>query len=204
MNSDSLTLAGLGRPESAAQRWVYYALLALGGSLLLWVSAKVKVDLGLVPITLQSLVVLALGAAYGWRLGAATVLLYLAEGAAGLPVFAGTPEKGLGLAYMLGPTGGYLVGFVLAAALVGWLAEKGSDRNVVRMFAAMVAGVAVIWVAGLIWLLALKTAVTGTPVSAAFAETLTVGLVPFIAGDLIKAALAALAFPAAWSILERP
>src|SRR3546814_4106827 len=72
--------------------------------------------------------VLAIGMAYGWRLATATLLLYLAEGALGLPVFAGTPEKGLGLAYIAGPTGGYLLGYLLAAAAVGWLAERGWDR----------------------------------------------------------------------------
>src|SRR6266849_5783408 len=81
--------------------------------------------------------VLALGMAYGVRLGLATVLLYLAEGAAGLPVFASTPERGIGLAYMLGPTGGYLLGFVLAVALVGYLAERGWDRSVPGTAAAM-------------------------------------------------------------------
>jgi len=80
-------------------------------------------------MTMQSLVVLLVGMAFGWRLGVATVLLYLFEGLLGLPVFAGTPEKGIGLAYMAGPTGGYLLGFVPAAALTGWLAECGWDRS---------------------------------------------------------------------------
>ena len=76
---------------------------------------------------MQTLVVLLLGMAFGARLAAATVLLYLAEGAVGLPVFAGTPERGIGIAYMLGPTGGYLVGFVLSAAITGWLTERRRD-----------------------------------------------------------------------------
>jgi biotin transport system substrate-specific component len=100
-------------------------LLAIAGSLLLWVSAKVQVPFWPVPMTMQTFVVLGLGAAFGWRLGMATVALYLLEGAMGLPVFAGTPEKGIGLAYMAGPTGGYLAGFVVAAGITGWLAEKG-------------------------------------------------------------------------------
>ena len=105
------------------------ALLALAGSLLLTLSAKVQVPFYPVPITMQSLVVLCLGATLGARLGAATVVLYLLEGALGLPVFAGTPERGIGLAYMAGPTGGYLIGFVAAAYLVGLLAERGWDRS---------------------------------------------------------------------------
>jgi biotin transporter BioY len=104
-------------------------LLAVAGSLLLWAAAKVQVPFYPVPITMTTFAVLAIGMAYGWRLGAATVLLYLAEGAMGLPVFAGTPEKGIGLAYMAGPTGGYLLGYVLAAAACGWLAERGWDRT---------------------------------------------------------------------------
>src|SRR5256885_9623717 len=99
-----------------------FAALAVLGSLALTLSAKLQVPFYPVPMTMQSLVVLLIGLAFGWRLGTATVLLYLAEGLAGLPVFAGTPEKGIGLAYMMGPTGGYLVGFVLAAAFLGWLA----------------------------------------------------------------------------------
>ena len=112
MNTPNVTLAGYLLPSNRMTKLALSIGLAVIGSLLLWASAKVKVDLPLVPITLQSLAVLGLGAAYGWRLGAATVLLSLAEGAVGLPVFAGTPAKGIGLAYMMGPTGGYLVGEV--------------------------------------------------------------------------------------------
>src|SRR3546814_10660115 len=86
---------------------------------------------------------------YGIRLATATLLLYLAEGALGLPVFAGTPEKGLGLAYMAGPTGGYLVGYVLAAAACGWLAERGWDRNVLSATVAMLVRNALIYLPGL-------------------------------------------------------
>ena len=131
------TIAASLWPEQTANRWLRAVVLAVLGTVLLWASAKMKVDVGPVPVTMQTLVILGLGAAYGWRLGAATLLLYLAEGAAGLPVFAGTPEKGIGLAYMTGPTGGYLVGFVIAAAAIGYLAERGMDRNPFKMFGAM-------------------------------------------------------------------
>ena len=115
-------------------------LLAVAGSLLLWASAKINVPFWPVPMTMQTFVVLGLGAAFGWRLGMATVALYLLEGAFGLPVFAGTPEKGIALAYMTGPTGGYLAGFVLAAGVTGWLAERGFDRNYLTTAAAMLIG----------------------------------------------------------------
>ena len=93
--------------------------LAVLGSIALWISAKISIPFWPVPLTMQTLVVLMIGMAFGSRLGVATIFLYLAEGAVGLPVFSGTPEKGIGLAYMMGTTGGYLVGFVLAVGTVG-------------------------------------------------------------------------------------
>jgi biotin transport system substrate-specific component len=109
-------------------------------------------------------------------------LLYLAEGAAGLPVFQGTPQQGIGLAYMLGPTGGYLIGFAVAAFIVGSLAERGFDRNVFQLFAAMVLADAVVFVLGLLWL----GSVIGWD-----KPVLQFGLYPFLLGDVVKIALAA-------------
>lgn len=168
-------------------------LLAIAGSLLLWLSAKVQVPFWPVPMTMQTFVVLGLGAAFGWRLGMATVALYLLQGAMGLAVFAGTPEKGIGLAYMAGPTGGYLAGFVLAAGLTGWLAEKGFDRNVFTMGLAMLAGTIAIYALGLGWLATLI----------GVEKAMQFGLVPFIPGDIAKLVLAAIVFPAAWTWLKR-
>ncbi len=168
-------------------------LLAIAGSLLLWASAKVQVPFWPVPMTMQTFVVLGLGAAFGWRLGMATVALYLLEGAMGLPVFAGSPEKGIGLAYMAGPTGGYLAGFVLAAGITGWLAERGLDRNVLTMGLAMLAGTVAIYALGLGWLATLIGA----------EKAVEFGLLPFIPGDIAKLALAAIVFPAAWKMLKR-
>jgi biotin transport system substrate-specific component len=156
------------------------AILALLGTLVLAASAKVQVPFWPVPMTMQTFVVLVLGAAYGWRLGLATMLAYLAEGAAGLPVFAGTPEKGIGLAYMAGPTGGYLIGFVLGAAVVGWLVETGRARGILRLSLAMILGHAVIFAAGLGWLAA----------SIGWGKAVAVGLTPFWAATALKTALA--------------
>src|SRR3954466_15025888 len=103
------------------------ATLVVLGTALLWASAKTQLPMWPVPMTMQSFVVLVLGMAYGPRLAVATISAYLFEGAFGLPVFAGTPEKGIGLAYMAGPTGGYLLGFVLGALVVGWLAQPRLD-----------------------------------------------------------------------------
>ena len=105
-------------------------ILAACGSLLLTLAAKINVPFYPVPMTMQTFAVLVIAMSFGKRLGLGSVLLYLVEGAAGLPVFAGTPEKGIGIAYMMGPTAGYLLGFVLATMLVSYLAEKGWDRNV--------------------------------------------------------------------------
>src|SRR5437016_10839164 len=111
-------------------------LVALGTALMA-LSAKVSLPLPYVPMTLQTLVVLMIGAAYGWRLGSAPMIAYLAEGAMGLPVFAGPVG---GIAPLVGPTAGYLFGFVGAAFVTGWLAERGWDRSVVLLFAAMAVG----------------------------------------------------------------
>ena len=96
--------------------------------------------LGPVDMSLQTLAVFLIAVAFGSRLAVATLLLYMAQGAIGLPVFQGTPEKGIGLAYMLGSTGGYLAGFVVAAAIVGWAADRGWDRNPFKLFAAILVG----------------------------------------------------------------
>lgn len=168
--------------------------LAAFGVALLALSSKIQIPFYPVPMTMQTFVVLALGMAYGWRLGGATLLGYLFCGAIGLPVFAGTPEKGLGLAYMLGPTGGYLFGFVLAAAAVGLLAERGWDRGLVTTFVAMLIGNVIIYMPGLVWL----GSVVGWD-----KPVLAWGLTPFVWGDLVKILLAMIVLPGAWKALAR-
>jgi len=172
--------------------WIRNVLLAVAGSLALWISAKVQIPFYPVPITMQTLLVLVIGMAFGWKLGGATVALYLAEGAVGLPVFAGTPEKGLGLAYMFGPTGGYLLGMLLAAIVVGWLATRGWGRNIATTFAAMFIGMAIIYAIGLMWL----GSVLGWD-----KPILAWGLTPFLLGDLVKVGLAMIALPAVWKLV---
>ncbi len=189
------TLAGALWPSAAGARLgvLRGLVLAFVGAALLTVSAKLQVPFHPVPLSMQTLVVLVIGAAYGWRLGMATIMLYLVEGAMGFPVFAGTPEKGLGLPYMMGPTGGYLVGFVAAAGIVGWLAERGWDRSLARLFIAMGLGHVVILAAGYGWLATLigpEKAWIG-------------GVVPFIWASVLKNALGAALMPAAWAVLAR-
>lgn len=167
--------------------------VVLAGSLLLVLSAKFQMPFFPVPMSMQTFVAVGLGLALGPVRGALAVALYLAQGAAGFPVFAGTPERGLGLIYMMGPTGGFLIGFVLAALAAGWLAGRGFDRNPATAMAAALLASAVIYVPGLLWL----GAVIGWD-----KPVLALGLYPFIPGDIAKAMLAAIVFPAAWKWLS--
>ncbi|WMS42466.1 biotin transporter BioY [Acuticoccus sp. MNP-M23] len=168
--------------------------LAIVGSLALWLSAKIHVPFYPVPMTMQTFAVLVIGMAYGWRLGGATVLLYLAEGASGLPVFSGTPERGIGFAYMVGPTGGYLLGFVLAAVVTGFLAERQWDRRVSTTLLAMTLGTAIIMGTGVLWL----GAVIGFD-----KDVLALGVTPFLLGAVFKIALASAVLPLTWHLLKR-
>ena len=186
------TLIGAAWP-GAAGSWLRMAILAVAGTLQLTVSAKIQVPFYPVPMTMQTFAVLVIGMAYGWKLGGATLLLYLAEGAAGLPVFAGTPAKGIGLAYMAGPTAGYLLGFVLAAGIAGWLGEKGWDRSIPMTLAAMIIGTVIIFVPGYAWLATL----IGAEKAWAF------GVLPFLWGEVFKIALAAAVLPGAWKLIAK-
>jgi len=166
-------------------------VLVLVGSALIALAAQVRIPLPFspVPVTGQTFAVLLVAAALG-RLGLGSVIAYLAEGAIGLPVFAG---GGSGVATMVGPTGGYLIGFALAAAVVGSAAERGWDRHLATALMAMLLGEIAIYVCGLAWL-----ARFALPV-----PLLDAGLLPFIPGDLFKMVLAALALPSAWRLVRR-
>lgn len=174
--------------------------LALAGSLLLVLAAKIKVPFWPVPMTLQTLAVLGLGAAYGSRLGAATVALYIAYGLAGLPVFTNTPPVAAGLFYLAGPTGGFLVGFVLAAGVAGWAAERGA--SVFRLIAGFVVAEALILGLGGLWL-ALGAQMANGATGVGFAKAFAFGVQPFLLGDALKMALAASLVGASWSFLRR-
>ena len=191
--SDAIRLspmrAALGRPSLAKS-----VLMVLAGSLLLTLSAKVQVPFFPVPMTMQVLVVLLIGAAYGPRLAGVTLGAYLLQGAAGLPVFAGTPEKGIGLAYMVGPTGGYLLGFLVAAIAVGWLVERGWDKTIPRLAGAGFAGLLAIYALGLAWL----GAVVGWD-----QPVLAWGLWPFLPAEALKLALMVVIVHSANTALRR-
>lgn len=174
------------------KRWLRDIILAFAGSMLLVLSAKIQIPFWPVPMTMQTYAVLVIAMIFGPRLGVATILLYLAEGAAGLPVFAGTPEKGVGLAYMMGPTGGYLLGFVAASALVGILTTRGWDRSFLTTLLAVTLGTLTIFSFGFGWLVTL----IGPE------KAWVLGIQPFILGAVLKIALATITLPILWKISE--
>src|SRR6476659_8221435 len=172
--------------------WTRSVSLAVVFSLLTALAAQIVIPIGPVPITAQTFAVLLTGALLGSRLGAMAMIVYLVEGASGLPFFYGGHG---GLTHLLGPTGGYLVAFPAAAFITGAFAENGWDKRFLTAVAAMFAGSAIIIVAGWAWF----AFVTHTAPGAAFKHSIA----PFLMGDVIKIALAASVLPTGWSLLKR-
>ena len=182
-----------GANEGAALRIKQVALVIFGIAVLA-LAAKIKIPMWPVPVTMGTFAVLTLGAAYGARLGLVTILGYMLVGALGFDVFAGSSAEAHGLTYMMGGTGGYLVGYVLATVALGLLARAGWDRSAGKMAGAMLLGNVIIYVPGLVWLGMLYG--WDQPI-------LEWGLTPFLLGDVLKLALAALILPAAWKLVGR-
>lgn len=180
-------------PTRQLTRAFWFVSLALIGTAVLTISANIKVDLLYVNVTMQTAALFAISALYGSRLAVATVALYLLQGALGMPVFTGTPEKGIGLAYMVGPTGGYLLSYLAAAWIVGRAADKGMARNPLKLGGAMLLAEAVILIMGAGWMAYLF----GLEKGIAF------GFGVFIIGDLVKLALAACGVPAVTALFKR-
>lgn len=187
IRAPSPTLAEAWLPRTGVQFDVLRVLL---GSVAIALSAQVAIPLPFtpVPITGQTLGVLLVGAALGSRLGFLAVVAYIAEGAAGLPVW--SPGTTMGVARLMGPTGGYILGFAVAAGLVGWLAERGWDRSVWKTILAMLLGNLVIYACGL----------AGLARFVPLPNLLAQGMLPFLGGDAIKIGLAAAALPGAWAL----
>ncbi|EAR52233.1 bioY family protein [Oceanicola granulosus HTCC2516] len=181
-------------PEAARGRLLRQAALVVAGVVFMIAMAKIRVPMWPVPITMGTFAVLTLGAAYGPRLGLVTILGYLLIGALGFDVFASSAADNAGLSYMLGGTGGYLVGYVLAVAALGMAARAGWDRSVGGMAAAMLLGNAIIYVPGVAWLGVLYG--WDQPL-------LQWGLFPFLIGDALKLGLAALLVPALWKLVAK-
>jgi biotin transport system substrate-specific component len=165
-------------PKPETKTGLKYSLMILAGIAVLTASAKITVPFWPVPMTLQTMAIMAIALATGPRVACATVLGYLAAGAVGLPVFAGTPERGIGLSYIVGPTGGYLLGYLMASWLVGSLAQ---GRGTLARFGIMMAGMLPVYVLGLAWL----------AVFVPLEKVAQYGFTPFILGDTLKIALVA-------------
>jgi biotin transport system substrate-specific component len=174
---------------NARQSLIRTGVLAVVGSALLAISAKVQVPFWPVPMTMQTLVVLLIGAHGGVRLAAATVLAYLLEGAAGLPVF----STGAGLAFMAGPTGGYLAGFLVAALVSAYAVEKGFAKTLIGAAAVFIVADTLILALGFAWLSTLIGA----------EKAIAVGVIPFLPAEALKIALATASMPLVHAFLQR-
>ena len=159
------------------QKVIKYILTIFLGSLLLTISAKIKIPFYPVPMTMQTFIVVLMGVTFGWKIGVATISLYLLEGIIGFPVFAGTPEKGLGLIYFMGPTMGYLIGFLFATFLAGYLNLK---TNIFVIFLKLILSVSIIYILGILWLGHLIG--WDKPL-------LELGVMPFLLAELLKISL---------------
>jgi len=186
-----MTYADIIRPSQKVYAFLYDAFLVLAGSILIALSSRFAFYLPFspVPVTGQTFAVLFLSALYGKTRGVLTVLAYVGEGIAGLPVFAGNAT---GLAYLLGPTGGYIAGFAAASFVTGWLAEKGWDRKPALSICAMLIGEVILFSMGTAWLsyfIGLKAFIAG--------------VIPFIPGEAVKIACASALLPAGWNVLQK-
>ncbi len=186
------TYADIFLPAKRNHALIYNLVLIITGSVLITLSAKISIPLPFspIPITMQTFAVLFIGALLGSKRGSLTVLAYISQGIMGIPVFA---KAGSGFGYLLGPTGGYLIGFVFAAFVTGFLAEKGWDRSFGKTIVAMTIGTLFIFICGVSWL----SFFTG------FEKAIMFGFVPFIIGAISKIVLANAILPAGWKILNK-
>ena len=164
-------------------------LLILFGTILLAVSSKIQVPFWPVPMTMQTFVVLIIAMTYGWKLSLLTLIAYLIEGAIGLPVFA----KGGGLTYLIGPTAGYLYGMAIAAAVVGYFADLGYGKSIIKCIVPLLLGTIIIFICGIGYL----SSIIG------FEKAIAAGLLPFIPSELFKIALALFIIPSIWKYIQK-
>jgi biotin transport system substrate-specific component len=194
------TILGVLEPKSQTTRIVSNIVTVLLGTVLITLAAKINVPTWPVPVTLQSLAIAALAAAFGWRIGTATVVAYLLEGAAGLPVFAGATA---GIPYILGPTGGFLLGFIPMAFIIGRAADLGASGRVGLLFITMLIADAVLFALGFTWLLVLGSAASwidqANIVGSAFAKAVQ----PFLVWDALKMLFAALTVTGIWTLAKK-
>jgi len=201
------TVLGVLLPKQGSARLVANVVTVVLGSLVLAAAANLKVPLPPVPINLTTLAVAILAAGFGWRIGVATVALYIAEGLSGLPFFA----NGGGWGYVLSPSFGFIVGYLPMAFIIGWAADRGASRSAVRLFAWMLIADAVVFAFGFAWLLAVANMILGgggeLPSWLAGGDLLAAAwngaVQPFILWDVLKMAFAALTVSGIWAVLRR-
>ena len=193
------TLLGLFQPKGDVAKLASNLATVVLGTLLITICAKINVPVWPVPVTLQTFAVAALAAAFGMRIGVATVALYLLEGAAGLPVFA----TGGGLPYLMGPTAGFLFAYLPMAAIIGYAADRGASSKPITLFAAMLAADAVVFVFGFLWLLTMAGQAQWIDQTNVVASAFAKAVQPFIIWDVLKMALAALTVTGAWNVFSR-
>ena len=203
--TDWPVLAEVGGESDGAGRLARQAMFVAMGIAALTLAAQIKLPLppSPVPVNMGTFAVLAIGAAYGPRLGLATILGYMLLGAFGADIFANSTAENNGLGYMMGATGGYLVGYVLATVLLGTLARRGWDRSMGWMALAMLLGNVVIYLPGVAWIHHVIAAGAFDPATYAsvWEQTMVWGLTPYIVGDAMKLALAALLLPGIWKLV---
>ncbi|MBN9305439.1 biotin transporter BioY [Devosia sp. 67-54] len=196
----SNTLLETFQPRTRTARLVGNIVLVVLGTALLTLSAKFSVPVWPVPVTLQTAAVAALAAAFGWRIGVATVAAYILEGLAGLPVFAGAVA---GPAYLLGPTGGFIVSWLAMAAIIGVAADRGLSRRMLPLFAVMLLGDAVSFAVGYGWLVTVLASLKGVGIGDVLGSAFDGAIKPFVVWDILKMALAAVTISAAWAAFRK-
>ncbi len=194
------TILGVLEPKSQTTRLISNIVIVLVGTALITLAAKINVPTWPVPVTLQSFAIAALAAAFGARIGTATVALYLLEGAAGLPVFAGATA---GIPYLMGPTGGFLLGFLPMALIIGYAADRGASGKPVALFIAMLAGEAVLFALGFLWLVTLGAAASWLDANNLMGSGFAKAVQPFLVWDALKMLFAALTVTGVWALAKR-
>lgn len=193
------TILGALQPKSETRQLVSNIFMVLLGTVILTVSAKIQVPTWPVPVTLQTMAVAGLAAAFGWRIGVATVALYIVQGMAGLPVFSGAVA---GPAYILGPTGGFILAWLPMSYVIGRAADNGASGSILRLFGWMVVGDVINFALGFAWLIALSGSAQWLDQSNVVASAFQKGVQPFIVWDLLKLALAAVTVAGGWQLVK--
>jgi biotin transport system substrate-specific component len=194
------TLLGTLAPKTDTARLASAFATVVLGTLFITLCSKINVPTWPVPVTLQTFAVAALAAAFGWRIGVATVALYILEGLSGLPVFSGPAAGPL---YALSPAFGFIVGFLPMAFIVGKAADEGLSRSMFQLFAVALAADALCFLIGFAWLAAYITTATGAALPDVLGPAFTKGVQPFLVWDIIKMGFAAVSVAGAWTFVRR-